>query len=460
MNIWKIEDIYRALKLKNYDCRETTFSGISIDTRTIKKGELYIPLKGKNFDGHDFIKEAFEKGACASLTQEKIRKSSKNPELLIHVRDTSESLSRIAEFSRRRIKNLIVISITGSSGKTTLKDWVFHVFKDFKKTYCTPGNLNNEIGMPLTLSNMPCDTELCILELGMNTPGEIKRLSKIAKPDIAIITNIGSAHSGNFKKVESIANEKSEIFSYLDRNSSAIIPFESEYHQLIFNKASKKTQKVYSFGYHKDCEIKILEEDNLLKNFSILNEEVKIKKKTSFANWDVNVSIILGLAKILKIKIQKIIPKIINLSPISGRGKVTKISYKSKLFTLIDESYNSNPESLIRAIENLNNKEFIKLRKICIIGDMLELGGVSKKKHVSMVKTLAKIRPEIVITVGNYSKLIYDNLPGDFLKIHYQDYKNVFKKLLGIIKNKDVIMIKGSNSINLHLVSEKLIKLG
>ena len=173
MNIWKIDDIYSALKLKNSDCGEITFSGISIDTRTIKKGELYIPLRGKNFDGHDFIKEAFEKGAYASLSEEKIRKSSKNRELLIHVRDTSESLSRIAEFSRQRIKNLIVISITGSSGKTTLKDWVFNVFKDLKKTYCTPGNLNNEIGMPLTLSNMPYDTELCILELGMNTPGEI-----------------------------------------------------------------------------------------------------------------------------------------------------------------------------------------------------------------------------------------------------------------------------------------------
>ena len=461
MNLWTIKEIYKALELKQEIKKKIKFTGVSIDSRTIKKGNLYIPIKGKNYDGHDYIKEAFQKGAYASLIEIKKKKSFKNNGALIYVKDSLASLTKLSKFSRNRINNLKTICITGSSGKTTLKEWIYKIFKDLIKSYSTIGNLNNEIGMPLTLVNMPKSTELCILELGMNSPGEIKKLSGISKPDIAIITNIGSAHAGNFRKKSSIAEEKSEIFNFFNKNSIAIIPFDSAYYNLIYLKASKKTEKIYSFGYNKNCEIRIFKNQNhRLWKFFIINEEIEINKDVPFSNWASNICIILGLAKILGIKITKIIPKLKNLSPISGRGKVTKINFKKKKITLIDESYNSNPESLNQAIENLNDNKFSGSRKICIIGDMLELGKMSKVKHIRIVKPLLKIRPDIVITVGSYSKAIYENLPESFFKLHFDDYRNVFKKLLRMIKNKDIIMIKGSNSLNLHMISEKLIMLG
>ncbi len=461
MNLWTIEEIYKALELEQDINKKIVFSGVSIDSRTIKKGNLYIPIKGDKYDGHDYIDEAFKKGASASLIEITKRKSFKNNGSLIYVKDSLDSLTKLSKFSRNRIKNLKTICITGSSGKTTLKEWIYYVFKDLQKSYCTFGNLNNEIGMPLTLANMPRNTELCILELGMNSPGEIRKLSKIAKPNIAIITNIGSAHAGNFKNISYIALEKSEIFSFFNKKSIAIIPFESEYYNLICKKVSKKTEKIYSFGYDENCEIRIFKNKNSLPwKFSIFKEETQIKTDIPFSNWPSNVSIILGLAKILGVKIIKIIPKLKNLSPISGRGKITEIKFNNKFFTLIDESYNSNPESLNQAIENLNDYKFSGSRKICIIGDMLELGRMSKIKHIKIAKTLLKTRPDIVITVGNYSKAIFEKLPRSFLKLHFDDHRDVFKKLLKIIKNKDIIMIKGSNSVNLHVICKKLMRLG
>ena len=147
------------------------------------------------------------------------------------------------------------------------------------------------------------------------------------------------------------------------------------------------------------------------------------------------------------------------LRPIEGRGKKFQITYKKKSFTLIDESYNSSPESLAKAIENLKNIKFNHTRKICVIGDMLELGRMSKSSHLKIVKNLLNTKPDIILTVGKHSYAIFEKLPENFLKFHFKNYENVFDKLLSIIENDDIIMIKGSNSTNLHLVSKRLIEL-
>ncbi len=456
MTLWTTDEINSVLKTKNTE-PQIKISGISIDTRTIKKGELFIPIEGRNFDGHDFIKEAFKNGATASLVNVKKKKTINFDGNFFFVKNTMKSLSILAEYSRKRIKNLVTICITGSSGKTTLKEWIFKTFEGQKISYCTFGNLNNQVGMPLTLVNMPKKTQLCILELGMNSPGEINRLAKIANPNISIITNIGSAHAGNFLNINKIAEEKSQVFNYLDKNSIAIIPHDSKHHKLLYLKAAKKTKKIFSFGFNKDSNIRIIK--NIKKNswtFAFYDELLKINNKISFICWAQNVAIILCLAKIFKIQMQKIIPIIENLSPIRGRGELLEIKTKNHSFSLIDESYNSNPESLTQAIKNLKNYKSIKTRTICVIGDMLELGSMSEDLHIKMLKVLLENEPDITITLGDCSKTIFERLPNNFTKFHYDNHDGVLKKLLGIIQNKDVIMIKGSNSTKLHLVADKL----
>ena len=459
MNILTMKEIYKALLVKETLDSEMEFSGVSIDTRTIKKGNLFIPIKGKNYDGHSYIGEALKKGAHASLVEFRKKQFIKNDKRLIYVESTVDSLHKLARYSRNRIKDLTTICVTGSNGKTTLKEWIFDTLKESINTYKTIGNFNNEIGMPLSLVNMPKDTKVCVLELGMNSPGEIKKLSEIAKPNVGIITNIGSAHIAKFMDPKNIAKEKSDIFSFFDEKSIAIVPFETKYYNQISKKASKKTKRIYSFGQNKNCDFRIITREKSVSKLMIFDKEFNFKRNKSLSNWEENIIIILGLIRVLNIKIKNIVQLIMKLTPIEGRGKKFLITHKKKSFTLIDESYNSSPESLVKAIENLNNFKFNHTRKLCVIGDMLELGKMSKSSHLEIVKTLLKIKPDITFTVGKYSSIIFEKLPENFLKFHFKNYKNVFDKLLSIIENDDIIMIKGSNSTNLHLVAKKLIEL-
>ncbi len=458
MSLWKIEEICAALEIKNSIDENLTFQGISIDSRTVKKGDLFIPIKGLKFNGHDFIEQALEKGAYASIIEKKEKKRFLKEKKLIEVKNSNQTLKKLATYSRMRNKKLIMVGITGSCGKTTLKEWSYQIFKEFKKSYCTFGNYNNEIGLPLTLINMPKQTELCILELGMNSKGEIKNLSEIAKPSISVITNIGTAHSGNFLKFKDIAEEKSQILSYLDKKSIAIIPRESEYFQYLLKKASKKTEKVYSFGKSDECDIQISKtrkRNNWI--IKIFGEEIRVKNKIYFESWAQHAGIILGLAKILKFNMDSCIRNTQLLSPINGRGKIIKKVFQGKKIVIIDDSYNSNPESLSHAIKNLKNYYLPHSRKICVIGDMLELGKSSKKMHIAISEIIVKNKPDIIITLGKLAKLIFDNLPNNFEKFHYDVYHQVWNKLTKIIKDKDVIMLKGSNSTNLHIISNNLI---
>ena len=453
-------EICTALDIKNVFRENLSFNRISIDSRTVKKGDLFIPIKGEKFNGHDFVEQAFENGASASIVQKDEYKRFLRQKKLIIVENSNHTLTQLAIYSRLRNKRLILIGITGSCGKTTLKEWSFKIFKNFKKSYCSFENYNNEIGLPLTLVNMPRKTELCILELGMNSKGEIKNLTKIARPTISIITNIGTAHSGNFLKLKDIAEEKSQIFSYLSNNSIAIIPKETKYFKHLFKKASLKTKKIYSFGKSEECDIQVSKasEENHCQ-IKIFGKKINVKNKHRFPSWPEHTGIILCLAKLLKFNLNSCIKKTQFLSPINGRGKITRKIFKGKKIVIIDDSYNSNPESLTHAIKNLKNYRLPNSRKICVIGDMLELGESSEEMHIAMVEIIMKNNPDIVITLGKLAKLIFDNLPNKFEKYHYDDYNQVWNKLKKIIKNRDVIMIKGSNSTNLKIVSGNLINL-
>ena len=210
---------------------------------------------------------------------------------------------------------------------------------------------------------------------------------------------------------------------------------------------------------NKNCDLRIITKGKSVSTFMVFDKEFSFKKSLSFSSWEQNIIIILGLIRILNIKLENIIPSIMKLAPIEGRGKKFQITFEKKSFTLIDESYNSSPESLAKAIENLKNLKFNHSRKICVIGDMLELGKMSKSCHLNIVEDLLNTKPDIILTVGKHSYAIFEKLPENFLKFHFKNYKNVFDKLLSIIENDDIIMIKGSNSINLHLVSKRLIEL-
>ena len=457
MNNWDINDIFLALKLKNNFNKNLKIKNIVIDSKKIKKGDLFIAIKGKKFDGHKFIDEALKNGASAVISEKK-KVISNFP--IITVEDTKESLIDIARFSRKRIKNLIVIGITGSTGKTTLKEWLFLTLKEDYKTYCNYGNFNNEIGMPLTLCNMPLKSQICILEIGMNNKGEIRRLAKVAKPNVNIITNIGSAHIGNLVSKRGIAKEKSDIFFYSTPKDCSVIPRDDEFCEFLVEKALKKFNSIYTFGKKKNSTFQYFKsgyKDKIAK-FKIFDKYYNFQKEVSFNNWENNIVVILGLIKILNLKVKNLKQKIEKLKPIEGRGKLYSIKVNNKKIMLIDESYNSSPDSLKKSIENLKYFKNIQGRIICVIGDMLELGKNSTKMHIEISEILKKVKPEIVFTVGKYSGSIQKGLPKTIKFHHFIDHKKIYNEILSIIKTNDVIMIKGSNSSNVNFISKQLIE--
>ena len=455
--MWNLKEINQALGIKGSCKYNFKFGNVSIDSRNLDYKSLFIPIKGQNYDGHNFIDHAASKGVKFSLVEKNKKHLVTNKKIhLIEVHNTQNSLTKLAKYIIKKNKKIKVICITGSSGKTTLKEWLSKILKKEFAVYSNPGNFNNHIGMPLSLINIPYKTEICILELGMNSYGEIKKLAEIAKPHIAIITNIGDAHIGNFSTNIEIAREKSDIFQYFNKKSIAIIPGDSKYINLIKRKAQKKTKKIFTFGENEKCDSKFVSYEDEKVSFILSKQRINLKKKIKFKNWEINISIILIILKILRLNLKNFCQNLEKLKPLSGRGEIVKIQKGSKNIILIDESYNSSPVALISAIENLNQKKFESNQKILVIGDMLELGEFSYEYHKKIIPIVIRAQPRVVITVGKISEIISENLPKNIKTFHFKKVIYVYNKLIKEIKDNDLVMIKGSNSIKLSLISRAL----
>ena len=456
---WNLKEIYKALNKKFNHTENIEFQKISIDSRKISSKDFFIPIVGENYDGHNFIDDVSNFGVKACLVERKKDSLVKNCSIhKIFVRNTQQSLQELASYARKRNKNLHMVCITGSSGKTSLKEWTGKVLSEKVNTYVNPGNFNNEVGMPLSLVNMPLNTKVCILELGMNRRGEIKKLAKISSPTISVITNIGLAHIGNFEKPKDIAKEKASIYNYLNKKSFALIPNDSEYSKLLAKKASLKTQNIISFGVKgkSDASFRRINENKFV--FSILRKKISLEKKNYFKHWEENTLIVLIILNILKFNFNDFRKEIENLKPLQGRGEKIKIFKNKKSFFLIDESYNSSPHTLKHSIINAKNILKNNQKLVLVIGDMLELGKFSEELHLSISETVKNVSPKLLVTVGSFSKTIAENVKNDLKVFHFKTYNSVYERLIEELDDNDIVMIKGSNSINLSKICERLKK--
>ena len=423
--------------------------GVSIDDRTIKKGDLFISLIGDKFDGHDFIEDAIRKGAYGIIVSNK-RLANKYKALFVE--DTKKALIQIAKFSRHRFKG-ITIAITGSSGKTSTKHILSKTLKKFGKTHHTHKNNNNLIGLSLTLSRLYDDYNYCVLELGMNNAGEIRNLTEIAIPDIALITNISSSHIQNFQNEKEIANEKSEIFSTLNENGVAIINSDNLWSEYLVKKAKKVCRKIHLFGHSKYANTKISQlvdekEGSTISYDNIKKWHLTNLNTTQALNAIAAISVIKEL-KLCTITSAKIISKI---KPLAGRGEKIIINFGQKYKTyLIDDSYNANPDSMKAALSNFYKIKF-KLntyKTILIIGDMLELGKNAEQMHFELIPMIKKISPDLLITVGPYTKKISDKLKILINCKSFLTMPPLLKRAKQFIKPNQIVLIKGSNGIGL-----------
>ena len=419
--------------------------GISIDDRTIKKGDLFIAIIGDKFDGHDFIENAIRKGAYGIMVSDKKLAEKYNG---ILVKDTKKALKQMAKFSRYRFKGT-TIALTGSSGKTSTNHLLSTSLKKFGKTHHTQGNNNNLIGLSLTLSRLHYDYNYCVLELGMNNIGEIQELTEIAKPDIALITNVSNSHIENFKNEQEIAAEKSEIFLGLNENGIAIINLDNLWSEYLIKKAKKVSAKIHLFGHSKYANTKITrlideKEGSTISYDNKQNWHLKYLNITQAINAIAAISVIKEL-KLCTATSAKIISQI---KPLTGRGEKLTINFGKKHKTyVIDDSYNANPDSMKAALSNFYKMKykFDTYKTVLIIGDMLELGQNATKMHLELIPMIKKISPDLLITIGDHSKKISDELNTQINCNSFLTMTPLLKKVTQFIKPNQLILIKGSN---------------
>ena len=431
------------------------FAGLTIDSRMVKKNNLFLTIKGKNNDGSKFISHALKKGAKYIVSSKVIKKYRKKT---IKVKNEVTFLNQFAKF-KRKSSLAKIIAITGSAGKTSLKNLIKQLLQNFENTYSSPRSFNNHFGVPISLSNLSAEDKYGVFEVGMSKTGEIKNLSKLIQPDIGIITNIGEAHIENFKNIYGIAKAKAEIIDNIKKNGIIILNRDDKFFSYLRKKARLRKLKIITFGRNKKSDIfplRVVKRGNSTKLFlNVKNEKIKLEIK------DINIYNVLASLAVIKefnFNLNNIKTIFKNFEPTEGRGKTHIISRYNKKFRLVDESYNANPLSVKNAINNFSAIKKDKFKKYLILGDMLELGHKSDKYHKDLSKVINNTNIDKVFIKGEKTLFTYKNLhkrkQGNIL----QNKGDIDLVLSTIINNNDYLMIKGSNATGLNILSKKMIR--
>ena len=445
MNINK--KIFKKLKLKT----KKGFSQIKIDSRNVKKGDIFVAIKGKNKDGHAFVQSAFHNGAVYAVITKKIGTKKK----IIKVNNALSFLNSFAN-AKRNLINAKIIAITGSSGKTTLKTLLSKVLKNYGDTYYSPKSYNNHYGVPLSLSNMKLNEKYCVFELGMSKKGEINALAKMVKPDLGIITNIGEAHLENFKSINGIAKAKSELINNISPGGYIVLNHDDKYYSFLKKIALSRNLRTISFGYSKkaDVSFRYSKKDFIIIKYQ--NKNLKLFLKDQKKINILNLLCCFAVLNILNLDYKEITKKNKFFESIAGRGKLYRIKRYNKIFNLIDESYNANPSSTSMAI-----KEFSKIKtknkKYFILGDMLELGQKTKNYHKFISKQINNSDVDKAFTYGENTLMTFKNLKNDKKGNILQNINDFDFLMKDFIQNNDYIMIKGSNASNVNKISRSFI---
>lgn len=412
--------------------------GISTDTRKLKKGEIFFALWGDNYNGNKFAAEALEKGALCAIIDDPAFETDKT----VLVDDCLFELQALAAFHRKELKTP-VLAITGTNGKTTTKELLAAIMAKKLKVHYTKGNLNNHIGVPLTILSAPQGTELMIIEMGASHIGEIRTLCLIAKPDYGIITNIGTAHIEGFGSLEGVIKTKTELFEYLRKVNG--IALYNDKNPILTEKIFKMVNRAIPFSDPTGIELSIesIPSDmNLTLRATYQNATYNIKTNLFGAYNIENVKAAIATGLFLGVEMKDIADTVEKYKPGNNRSEIRITNYN----TLICDSYNANPTSMALAINS-----FAKIkaeRKVCILGDMLELGEKSEDEHIRILQMLQQKKDEVVILVG----IQFQKVSPSFGYKSFTDTNQLSEYLKNNPIRNSSILIKGSRGIALEKI--------
>lgn len=450
-SIWTAAEIAEATQGNAQG--DWSVKGISIDSRAIEKDDLFIALKAGR-DGHEFVNNAIKTGASGALVSELSHINPHSP--IVQVDDTMVALENLGAASRRRAVLARRIAITGSVGKTTVKELTAAALSASGKTHKSVKSYNNHWGVPLTLARMPKDARFGVFEIGMNHAGEISRLSPQVRPHVAAITTVAPVHIEHFGTIDAIADAKAEIFLGVETGGSVLLPADNpSYKRLIARARDVEGIKIHSFGASIDADARILKVQNYGKyrmaSANIFGEEVEWRINEPGDHWLHNGLCALGIVALAGGEVEAAASVLSNFSALDGRGSVKDIHlFEGGFFTLVDEAYNANPTSVSAAISALQQRE--GKRRIAVLGDMLELGSEENQYHAALLEPILKSHIDLVFCSGPRMKYLWDALPVNIKGGYSDNSRDLAPLVVATAQDGDVIMIKGSNGSHMNVV--------
>ena len=434
--LWTVDAMVDAMGARIVGNAPISISGLSIDTRSIRDGEAYFAIKGDVHDGHKFVANAYSAGAGLSVVSEDWLESLEGDTgPLLVVDDVLLALERLGEAARART-DAKIIAITGSVGKTTTKEALRTALAASGKVHAAVASFNNHWGVPLTLARMPEDSDFGVIEIGMNHPGEISPLVKMAKPHVAIITIVAAVHLGAFKDVDEIAKAKAEIFEGLVPRGTAILNADDERITLLEKIAKQNgVTNIVRFGEAEGSDIHldklVLHGSCSCMTVSILGEEIVVKVGAPGRHIAQNSLAVLGACKLVGADLAKSGLALADIQAVKGRGERHRLGDCDNRIILIDESYNANPTSMRAALALLGAASTKgRGRRIAVLGDMLELGPTSKKLHAGLSDAIKEQGIDRVFLAGPDMESLHDTLSGQVSSTHSDSIMDLIPTIL------------------------------
>ncbi len=447
MTLWTAQDAARATGGKA--SRDFVITGVSIDTRTIRPGDLFVALQAAR-DGHDFVAQALAKGAGAALVSRIPEGVAEDAPLLV-VPDVLAALEGLGRAGRARVKGKVV-AITGSVGKTSTKEMARIALTGQGNIHAAEASYNNHWGVPLTLARMPENTDFAIIEIGMNHPGEIEPLARLARPHVAMITTVAAAHLEAFGAIEGIAREKGAIFRGLMQPGTAILPEDLPVTQILRDCADAAGALVIGFGAHGMAKpVKAETVDGVTRvRARVLGETVDFTLASAGTHFVMNAVGVLAALSAAGADLAEAAKRLSDWRPPLGRGAVEDLAG----IRLIDDAYNSNPTSLSAGLATL--ARLTGGRRVAILGDMLELGPEEIAMHAGMAEDAAMASVDLVHTAGPRMRALHEALPQARRGRHAETAAELAGSVAELVAPGDIVLVKGSKSSKVSTVVDAL----
>jgi len=451
---------------------EWSANGVSIDTRTIAPGDLFVALSAAR-DGHDFAAQALEKGAAAALVSRVPEGVSEAAPLLI-VEDVRAALEALGRAARAR-SAAKVVGVTGSVGKTSTKEMLRAVLSGQGRTHAAEASYNNHWGVPLTLARMPADAEFAVIEIGMNHPGEIAPLSRIARPHVAMVTTVAAAHLEAFESIEGIAHEKASIFEGLEPGGTAVINVDLKVTPILRAAAEAQSARIATFGQSEGADYRIsdlaIHPGVTVARGSAGGQPVLLKVASEGRHFATNAMGVLAVVEALGLDLAQALLDLGAWEPPAGRGTREEITLDparaGEYLELIDDAFNANPTSMTAALEVLAASKprdgvgrLVKGRRIAILGDMLELGPTESELHAALAGDPSMPAVTVVHCVGPRMRALYEALPEAARGRWVETVQDILPEVHRCVDAGDVVLVKGSKGSKVSLVVDVLRKLG